>query len=615
MSPTSTSTLTARLARWIPAVAWLASYRLIWLRFDLAAGVTLAAYLIPAGLGDASLANLPPQAGLYACLFGGLIFWLFCSSRHTTITVTSAISLLIGSTLGTISGGDPSRFGALAAATAILVGLIAIIAWLVKAGSIINFISESVMIGFKCGVALFLASTQLPKLCGIAAGHGNFWENSGIFLKHLNETNLAALTIGGTALVVLVLGKVFLKKLPVALLVVVAGIVASRLLGLDARGVKLLGEVPQGLPDLGLPAVRWEDLNQLLPLAFACFLLAAVETAAIGRTFASMHGGRLDANQEFLALGVSNLAAGFGRGFPISGGMSQSVVNEGGGAQTPLSGVVASGCILVVVLFFSQLLSALPQPVLAAVVLVAVMGLVSVSVLKHLWRSDRSEFVIAMVAMFGVLGQGLLRGVMIGAVISLIMLIRRAATPSVASLGRIPGTRRFSDRERHPENETIPGMVILRPGASLLYFNMNFVRDTIEERVRAEKDTKLVVLDLSEVSIVDMHAAEMLAGLSDELAANGVKILVVEAHSQVRDRLRREGEDRFGGIERLRTVADVADDYVRRGLGQAGVDIAPGELGAVPDPFRTAHFATGPQQARDRPRRLRRKRRGGTGNG
>ena len=191
--------------------------------------------------------------------------------------------------------------------------------------------------------------------------HGDFWENSGTFLKHLDETNLAALTIGGTALVVLVLGKIFLKKKPMALFVVVAGIVASRRLGLDARGVKLLGEVPQGLPDLGLPAVHWEDLNEMLPLAIACFLLAAVETAAIGRTFAAKHGGRLDANQEFLALGVSNLAAGFGQGFPISGGMSQSVVNEGGGARTPLSGAIAAGFILVVVLFFSQLLARCPS--------------------------------------------------------------------------------------------------------------------------------------------------------------------------------------------------------------------------------------------------------------
>ena len=523
-------------------------------------------------MGDASLANLPPEAGLYACLFGGLVFWLFCSSRHTTITVTSAISLLIGSTLGTMSGGDPTRFTALAAGTAMLVALIAFIAWLVKAGTIINFISESVMIGFKCGVALFLASTQLPKLFGIPAGHGDFWENSGTFLKHLRETNLAALAArrhgAGRA-------RARQGRPEEATGGVVRrggrhrGFAPSR--ARRARGEAARRSAARLAATSASPPFHWEDLNAMLPLAFACFLLAAVETAAIGRTFAAKHGGRLDANQEFLALGASNLAAGLGRGFPVSGGMSQSLVNEGGGARTPLSGAIAAAFILVVVLFFSQLLSALPQPVLAAVVLVAVAGLVRVSALRHLWRSDGREFVIAMVAMFGVLGQGLLRGVAIGAVISLVLLIRRASLPPVASLGRIPGTRRFSDRERHPENEMIPGMLILRPGASLLYFNMNYVRDTIEERVRADEETKLVVLDMSEVSIVDMHATEMLTSLADELAAKGVKIQAVEAHSQVRDRLRREGlAERLGGVERLRTVADVADDFLRGGLSHEG---------------------------------------------
>jgi high affinity sulfate transporter 1 len=546
----------------MPAAGWLASYRLRWLRIDLVAGVTVAAYLLPAALGDASLANLPPQAGLYACMFGGLVFWLFCSSRHTTITVTSAISLLIGSSLGAISGGDPSRFAALAAGTAILVGLIAIVAWLFKAGSIINFISESVMIGFKCGVALYLASTQLPKLFGIHGAHGTFWQNRGNFLGHLNETNLAALTVGGTALVVLVLGKIFLKNLPIALLVVVAGIVASRVLGLDTRGVKLIGDVPQGLPAIGLPAIRWEDLQSLLPLAIACFLLAAVETAAIGRTFAAKHGRRLDPNQEFLALGASNLVAGFGQGFPVSGGMSQSLVNEGGGARTPLSGAFAAGSILVVVLFFSHSLSALPQPVLAAIVLVAVVGLISVSALKHLWRSDRREFAIAMVAMAGVLTQGLLRGVMIGAIISLVLLIRRAAMPPVDVLGRIPGTNRFSDCERHQKNETVPGVLILRPGASLIYFNMEHVRERIMERVRAEKGIELLVLDLSEVSFMDVHAAEMLAGLARKLESKGIRVDAVEAHAEVRERLRTEGlEEQLGGIDRLQNIADAVDGF------------------------------------------------------
>ena len=209
------------------------------------------------------------------------------------------------------------------------------------------------MTGFKCGVALFLASTQLPKLFGFHGAHGSFWENSGHFLKHLHETNPASLTIGGAALAVLILGKVFLKNKPVALFVVIGGIVAASALSTGTRGVKLLGEVPQGLPAIGLPAIQWADLNQLLPLALACFLLGAVETAAIGRMFSAQHGGRLDANQEFLALAAANLAAGLGRGFPISGGMSQSVVNEGGGARTPLSGAFAAGIVLVVVLFLS----------------------------------------------------------------------------------------------------------------------------------------------------------------------------------------------------------------------------------------------------------------------
>src|SRR5205085_6961775 len=224
-------------------------------------------YLLPAALGDASLANLPPQAGLYACLFSGLVFWLFCSSRHTAISVTSAISLLVGASLSEIASGDPGRFGALAAGTAMLVAVVALIAWAVRAGAIVNFISESVMVGFKCGVAFFLASTQLPKLFGIQAAHGDFWQNTGHFLRHLNEANPVSLGTGLAALAALIVGKVFLKHKPVALFVVVGGIVPSALFELDARGVKLLGEVPEGLPVPFIPAVYWSVLSALLQFA------------------------------------------------------------------------------------------------------------------------------------------------------------------------------------------------------------------------------------------------------------------------------------------------------------------------------------------------------------
>src|SRR5258705_12831165 len=415
------------LARWIPALTWLRAYDRTWLRSDVIGGVTLAAYLLPAALGDAWLGNLPPEAGLYACLFGGLIFWIFCGSRYTAVSITSAISLVIGSSLGEMTGGNTMRFGALAAGTALLVSLIAFVAWLAKAGVLVHFIYESVMTRFKCGVALFLASTQLPKLFGFHGAHGSFWENTGFFFKHLNETSSMALLVGGIALALLVLGKIFLKHKPVALVVVIGGIVAASALSLETRGLKLIGAVPQGIPPLKLPAVYWHDLNDLLPLAFACFLLGAVETAAIGRMFVAKHGGRFDANRENLALAASNLVAGLGGGFPVSGGTSQSLVNEEAGARTPLSRALAAGFVLVAVLFFSHLLSALPQPVLAAVGLVAVAGLLNLSALKELWRDDRSEFVVAIAAFGGVLTFGLLDGVMIGAAISLGQLLRASS--------------------------------------------------------------------------------------------------------------------------------------------------------------------------------------------
>jgi sulfate permease, SulP family len=564
------SSRSTSLLRWMPALIWLRSYHPAWLRGDVIASITLAAYLLPAGLGDASLANLPPQAGLYACLFSGLVFWLFCSSQHTVITITSAISLLIGASLGEIAGGDTSRFGSLAAATALLVAIIAFIAWLVKAGSIVNFISESVMVGFKCGVALFLASTQLPKLFGFHGVHGDFWKNSGYFLKHLNETNPASLVIGGAALAVLVLGKVFLRNKPVSLFVVIGGILAASVLGLETRGVAMLGNVPQGLPALGMPEISWSDVSQLLPLAMACFMLGATETAAIGRMFTAKHGGRLDANQEFLALAASNLVAGFGRGFPVSGGLSQSLVNEGGGARTPLSGFIAAGIILIVTLFLSHLLRTLPQPVLAAVVLMAVAGLFTLSSLKHLWRGDRSEFIVAIAAFAGVLTFGLLQGVLLGAIISLVQLIRSSSRPHVAVLGRIPGTRRFSDCERHPDNELIPGVLIFRPESGLVYFNVEHICDQILMRAHAESPpAKLVVLDLSASPRVDLQSAQTLAGMADELASAGVRISTVEARSSVRDRLRGEGVDaRLGASGRLTSVADVIDEFQKQHASQ-----------------------------------------------
>jgi len=546
-----------------PALTWLRAYQPKWLRADLVAGVTLAAYLMPAGLADASLANLPAEAGLYACLFSGLVFWLFCSSRHTAITVTSAISVLVGASLGDLAGGDASRFWALASCTALIVGGLGFIAWLAKAGVIVNFISESVLVGFKCGIALFIASTQLPKLFGFKGSHGDFWERAGYFFSHLRETNTASLLLGLGALALLLLGKRFLKNKPVALFVVIAGIIFAASMDLGSLGVKLLGQVPQGLPPFGLPAVHVSDLNDLLPLALGCFLLGMVETAALGRMFAVKHGYRFDPNQELLGIASANVMAGLGHGFPVSGGMSQSLVNESGGARTPLSGFIAALLMLLIVLFVSGALRYLPQPVLAAIVLMAVTGLFRVTALRHFWRADRAEFVVAIAALLGVLGSGLLRGVLIGAIISVVQLLRRASRPHVAFLGRIPGTRRFSDLARHPDNEPVPGALLVRVESSLLYFNAEHVRDTVAARLGAEATPpKIVILDLSASPHMDIQACGVMMNMADDIKAVGARLQIVEARSSVRDRLRAEGiEEHVSQVNRFTSVADAVEDF------------------------------------------------------
>jgi sulfate permease, SulP family len=542
---------------------WLPQYRLEWLRPDLVGGLTLAAYLLPAGIGDASLAGLAPEAGLYACLFSGLVFWLFCSSKHTVITVTSALSLLIGASVAELSAGDPARHAALAACAALMMAAIAIAAWLVRAGTAVGFFSETVLVGFKAGLALYLASTQLPKLFGFKGTHGDFWERSGYFIAHLSDTNEFSLLVGAVALALLVAGKLWLKHRPVAFFAVVFGLLATRFLNLEARGVALLGEVPQGLPWPGLPDVGRHELNALLPVALAGFVIGAVETSAIGRMFGQKHGNRFDANQELLAIGMGNLAAGLGRGFPVSGGMSQSLVNEGSGARTPLSGLVAALFTLIVVLFASGLLRNLPQPVLAAIVLAAVMGLVDISALRHIWRFSRAEFFVAIAALVGVLGSGPVNGVLLGAAISIVLLLRQASRPRVTELSRVPGTTYFADRARQSDNAPLPGILVVRCESALLYFNVEYVRERLFELLSARADpVRLIVFFLGAVPRIDLAGAELLADLHRRFRARGIEFRLAEAHGEVREALRRAGFEReYGALESGQTVDLVVSQW------------------------------------------------------
>lgn len=546
----------------LTALAWLPTYTAGWLRADAIAGVTLAAYLLPAALGDASLAGLPPQAGLYACIFAGLVYWLCTGGRHTAITVTSALSLMVGSSLGPLAGGDPGRFAALAAATAMLAGAIGLIAHLVRAGVLVEFISETVLIGFKAGIALVLIGTQLPKLLGLPAGHGGFFANMHHVLVSLDQTCVPALAVGAGALGLIILGKRLFRHKPVALFVLVGGIVLSSLLGLSAMGVRTLGVVPQGLPLPGLPPILLDDLNELLPLALACFLLAAVESAAIGRMFAARHGNRFDANQELLGLAAGNLAAGLGQGFPVGGGMSQSLVNESGGARTPLSGFIATLVMLVVALTCTALLADLPQPVLAAIILAAVAGLVDLAALRRLWRFDRGEFAVAIAVVAVVLASGILRGVLVGVAVSLLLMLRRAARPRVVALGRVPGTTQYADRTRHPENQVEPDANILRIEGPLLFFNAQHVHDRVLELAAERPEAHLVILTLGMTSSLDLAGCEMVEVVHRALAKRGITLRLAEVHGGIRDQLRRSGvADHSHPVGQGQTVASVLEAW------------------------------------------------------
>ena len=525
------------------------------------AGVTLAAYAIPVSLAYASLAGLPPQNGIYCYLLGGLFYALFGTSRQLAVGPTSAISMLVGVTVAGMANGDLARWADIAALTALVFAGMCILAWMLRLSTLVNFISETILLGFKAGAALTIAMTQLPKLFGVPGGGEHFFERIWTLAGQLGDTNVAVLGFGLAALALLWLGEKALPGRPVALFVVAASIVVLSVTALGDLGFKTVGALPQGLPDLRWPALRLRDVDGVIPLAFACFLLAYVESVSAARTLAQKHGYDIDPRQELLGLGAANFAAAFGQGYPVAGGLSQSSVNDKAGAKTPLALVFASATIALCLLFLTGLLRNLPNVVLAAIVLVAVKGLIDVPALRRLWRVSRFEFGIAMVAFVGVLLLGILKGVMLAAVVSLLLLVGRAARPHVAFLGRIPGTRRYSDLERNPDNEVVPGVLIFRVESGLFYFNVEHVRQVVWQKLRAATvPVQLVVCDLSTSPYVDVAGARMLAGLHTDLAAAGIQFQLVEAHAAVRDILRAEGlEERLGQISRRMSVDDIIE--------------------------------------------------------
>ncbi len=547
------------LKKLIPATQWLSGYTIKLFGNDTLAGITLAAYAIPVSLAYASLAGLPPQYGIYGYLIGGIFYALLGTGRQLAIGPTSAISLLIGMTLVGLSNGDPQRWIDISSLTALVFGGMSILAYVLRLSSIINFISETVLLGFKAGAAIAIGLTQLPKLFGVAGGGTNFLERLTALIHQLPDTNFTVLIFGVLAIILIFAGEKLLPGKPVTIIVVAISIIIISATSLGASGFKTVGIIPAGLPKLHLPSLNMDDIKSVVPLAFACFLLAYIESVSAAKALAQKNNYEIDAHQELLALGIANLATSLGHGYPVSGGLSQSAVNEEAGAKTPVSLVIASLTIAACLMLLTGLLRNLPVVILASVVLVAIRSLVNFKEFNRLRKVNTFDFIIALLALLSVLIFGILQGVVIAAMASLILILRIVSSPHVAFLGRIPGTNRYTDMKRHPDNETLPGVLLFRVEAPLLYFNVANVYHAVWTKITSMgSELKVVIFDLSTSAYIDSSGARLIKRLYLNLESKGVSLKVAEAHSEVRDILRFEDiEHLLGHVSRRDSIHDI----------------------------------------------------------
>jgi len=553
-----------RLKGIVPIIDWLPQYQTAFLKWDMVAGITLAFFVLPESMAYATLAGVPSYFGIYCCIAGGLFFALFTTSKHLAIGPTSSMSLMIGSTVAVLSGGDPARWAAIASLTALVVAVLCLIAFVLRLSALVNFISDSILLGFKAGAALSIMATQIPKLFGLAGGGSNFFTRMSNLFQQFPKTNWTVLIFGLIGLAVLFLGDRLFPGKPVSLAVVIASILVITYTQLSGAGIHLAGEIPNQLPTIKRPSLRFSDVDGILDLAFACFLMGYIETISAARTFAMKNNYTINPRQELLSLGAANFASAFSSGYVVAGGLSQSTVNENSGAKSPLSLIICSVSLGLILLFLAGFLKNLPEVILAAIVIHAVSGLIKVKELKRIYTLDKVEFGIAMTAVAGVLVFGILRGVIIAVFLSLILLIRRISRPNVPILGRIGNSLLYSDITRHTDNIIIDDVTIQRVESSILYFNAQDIVDKIYRNLEfSESAPRLMILDLSAVPFVDVSGANMLLKLFQQLQERGIAIKLVGALSNVRELFRKVGvENLTGRISRSASIHEAVEEFI-----------------------------------------------------
>ncbi|UCD41714.1 MAG: sulfate permease [Chloroflexota bacterium] len=541
-SQTTTPTLGQRLSNWIPGVNAIRNYQRGWLLRDLVAGLVLCALLVPQGMAYAELAGLPAITGLYTTVVCLVAYAIFGPSPYLVLGPDSSLGPMIAAVVIPLAAGDVEYSIALAGPLALMVGVICVGAGVARLGFVSDLLSKPVRVGYLAGLAITIFVGQLPKLFGFSVEGGNFIADVRDFIANLDQTNFWALGVGLLTLIIILGFKRWAPRAPGILFGVVAAIAATVLLDLAAKGVDVVGVLPQGFPRPSFPAVEASDLAPLAAAAFGITLVAIGDTISTSAGFAARRGDEVDSNQELVGIGSANLLAGLFQGFPVSTSSSRTAVAEQSGAKTQLTGIVAAAAVLGMLLFAPGLVRNLPQPTLAAIVIVAAISLFELPALRHLWNVRKSEFVLALICILGVALVGVLEGILIAVAVAIFQIFAAAWRPHSAVLGKPEEVSGYHDLERYPDAELTPGLLMIRWDAELMFANANLFRNFVREQVARTEPTPFWVLVAAEpITDVDTTAADMLVDLDEELNAAGIHLILAELKDPVRDKIKRYG--------------------------------------------------------------------------
>lgn len=527
------------LARWVPGLDSLLHYRRAWFRPDVQAGLSVAAIQIPTAIAYAQIAGFPPQVGLYACILPMLIYALIGSSRQLMVGPDAATAAMVAAAITPLAAGDPQRLVDLSMIVAIMVGLFSIVAGLARAGFIASFLSRPILVGYLNGIGLSLLVGQLGKLFGYEAATSGFVAGILALLENLLHTHWPTLILGSLSLLLMVLLPRRFPQLPGALCGVLLASLAAALLGLDRYGVELLGEVPAGLPQLSWPQTSLEELKSLLRDATGITVVSFCSAMLTARSFAARHGYSINANHEFVALGLANIGAGVSQGFAISGADSRTAVNDMVGGKTQLVGVVAALVIAATLLLLNKPLGWVPMPALGAVLLLAGWGLIDVQALKGFWKLSRFEFSLCLLTTVGVLSVGVLPGIFVAVSIAVLRLLYYTYRPSDAVLGWMHGIDGQVELAKYPQATTLPGLVIYRFDAPLLFFNADYFKQRVLAVVDGSERPNAVLLNAEAMTNLDISGLATLHEVQQILKAQGVHLSLARVTGQTLDLLQR----------------------------------------------------------------------------